>query len=62
MLVESLLLSGAGTLVAIPVAFAFVAPIPSLLDPGFVGWELSFTPDLRVLAVTAGLVWSPACC
>jgi predicted permease len=53
MLVESLLLSGAGTLVAIPVAFAFVAPIPSFLDPGFVGWDLSFTPDLRVLTVTA---------
>jgi predicted permease len=58
MLVESLLLSGAGTLLAIPLAFAFVAPIPSFLDPGFVGWELSFIPDVRVLAVTAmvGLV------
>lgn len=53
MLVESLLLAGAGTLLAIPTAFAFVAPIPSLLDPGFVGWEMSFTPNLRVLAVTA---------
>ena len=55
MLVESLLLSGAGTLVAIPVAFAFLAPLPALLDPGFVGWEISFTPDLRVLAATAGI-------
>jgi putative ABC transport system permease protein len=58
MLVESLLLAGTGTLLAIPIAFAFVAPIPSLIDPGFVGWELSFTPDLRVLSATAlvGLV------
>ncbi len=53
MLVESLVLSGLGTLLAVPVAFAFVAPIPSVLDPGFVGWELSFTPDLRVLTGTA---------
>jgi predicted permease len=53
MLVESLLLAGLGTLLAIPTAFAFVAPIPSLIDPGLVGWELSFTPNLRVLAATA---------
>jgi len=55
MLVESLLLSAAGTLLAIPTAFAFVAPIPSMIDPGFVGWELSFTPNLRVLGVTAAV-------
>ncbi len=55
MLVESLMLAGAGTLVAVPIAFVFVAPMPSLLDPGFVGWELSFTPDLQVLAATAGV-------
>jgi predicted permease len=55
MLVESLLLAGGGTLLAVPMAFAFVAPIPSLLDPGFVGWELSFIPDLRVLAATAAV-------
>jgi predicted permease len=55
MLVESLMLAGAGTLIAVPVAFAFVAPIPALLDPGFVGWERSFTPDLRVLAATAAV-------
>ena len=53
MLIESLLLSAAGTLLAIPTAFAFVAPIPAFLDPGFVGWEMSFAPDLRVLAMTA---------
>jgi predicted permease len=53
MLAESLLLSGTGTLFAVPMAFAFVAPMSSMLDPGFVGWELSFTPDLRVLAVMA---------
>lgn len=55
MLVESLLLSGAGSLLAVPTAFVFVAPIPAMIDPGFVGWELSFTPNLRVLAVTAVL-------
>lgn len=53
MLIESLLLSALGTLIAIPLAFVFVAPIPSLIDPGFAGWDLTFTPDLRVLAVTA---------
>lgn len=53
MLVESLLLAGMGTVLAVPTAFAFVAPMPSLIDPGFVGWEISFTPNLRVLAATA---------
>ena len=53
MLIESLVLSGAGTLLAVPVAFAFAAPLPSLMDPGFVGWEYSFRPDLRLLLVTA---------
>jgi predicted permease len=55
MLIESLLLSGAGTLLAIPTAFAFVAPLPSMIDPGFVGWDLSFRPDINVLAVTAAV-------
>jgi macrolide transport system ATP-binding/permease protein len=53
MLIESLLLSGLGTLVALPAAFVFVAPIPSLIDPGLAGWDLTFTPDLRVLSITA---------
>jgi predicted permease len=53
MLTESLLLSTAGTLLAVPMAFAFVAPLPALLASGFVGWDLSFTPDLPVLTVTA---------
>ena len=52
MLLESLLLAGAGTMLAVPLAYAFVAPLPALIDPGFIGWELSFTPDLRVLALT----------
>src|SRR5688572_12286739 len=52
MLLESLLLAGAGTLIAVPLAYGFVAPLPALIDPGFVGWELSFAPDLRVLALT----------
>lgn len=55
MLVEGAVLSAAGTTLAIPVAYAFVAPMPSLIDPGFVGWELSFAPDLRVLAMTAAV-------
>jgi predicted permease len=53
LLIEGVLLSVAGTVIAVPVAFAFVAPMPSMIDPGFVGWELSFAPDLRVLAITA---------
>jgi predicted permease len=53
MLTESLVLSAAGTLLAIPVAFAVATPMRSFLDPGFVGWELSFSPDVRVLTVTA---------
>jgi predicted permease len=55
MLIESLLLSAMGTLLAVPLAFAFVAPIPSLIDPGFVGWERSFAPDLLVLGTAAGV-------
>lgn len=53
MMVEGVLLSAAGTILAVPLAFALVAPVPALLDPGFIGWELSFTPNPRVLAVTA---------
>jgi predicted permease len=52
MLLESLILAGAGTVLAVPLAYALVAPLPALLDPGFVGWELSFTPDRGVLAWT----------
>ena len=55
MLIESLLLAAAGTLAAVPMAYAFVAPMPALLDPGFVGWDVSFAPDLRVLALTAAV-------
>ncbi|MFA5907484.1 MAG: ADOP family duplicated permease [Vicinamibacterales bacterium] len=54
MLVESLLLAFGGTLLAVPLAFALVAPVSVLLNPGYAGWELSFAPNLRVLLVTAG--------
>jgi predicted permease len=53
MMIEGVLLSALGTLLAVPTAFAFVAPVTALLDPGFVGWQLSFAPDLRVLAIMA---------
>jgi predicted permease len=53
MLLESLVLAGTGTVLAVPLAYALVAPLPALLDPGFVGWELSFAPDWRVVGLTA---------
>jgi putative ABC transport system permease protein len=58
MMVESVLLSMTGALLAIPLSFAFVAPLVALIPPGNVERTLEFTPDLRVLLVTAiiGLV------
>ena len=53
MFIESLLLSAAGTALAVPLTYAFVTPIPAFLNPGQVGWELSFAPDVRVLAMSA---------
>ncbi len=55
MLLEGVLLSTAGTLLAVPTAFAIVAPVTALLDPGAIGWQLSFSPDRRVLAVMAAI-------
>jgi len=53
MMIEGVLLSALGTLLAVPTAFAFIAPVTALLDPGLVGWQLSLAPDLRVLAIMA---------
>jgi predicted permease len=55
MFVESLLLAGTGTLLAVAVAFVLSAQIPSFLDTGYVGWERSFAPDLRVLSMSAAI-------
>jgi putative ABC transport system permease protein len=54
MMVESLLLSMAGAMIAVPLSFAFIAPLVALIPPGNVERTLEFTPDLRVLLVTAG--------
>lgn len=53
MLLESLLLSLGGAALAIPAAFAIVGVLASFLPVGLVERSLTFTPDLRVLAVTA---------
>ena len=53
MLVESLLLSLAGAALAVPMSFAFIAPLTSFIPTGFVERTVAFTPDLRVLTATA---------
>jgi putative ABC transport system permease protein len=53
MLIEGLLVSIAGALLAIPASFAFVAVLESFIPAGFYGTALSFRPDGAVLAVTA---------
>jgi predicted permease len=53
MLTESLVLSVAGTLLAIPISYAFVLPIASIMPNGYIDRMMSFTPDLGVLALTA---------
>ena len=61
MLVESLLLSGAGTLVAIPVAFAFRRPASSAPRSGIRGvGDLVYTGSPRAGRDGRPLVWSPA--
>lgn len=55
MLVESLLLSVAGALLALPVAYAVVTLLVSYIPPFIVNYTMSFTPDLRVVGVTAGI-------
>ncbi len=58
MLVESLLLAMAGTVMAVPVAFAVITLLASRLPTGLVGRSVAFTPDTIVFAATAlsGLV------
>jgi putative ABC transport system permease protein len=53
MLTESLVLSISGALLAIPVSYAFILPIASIIPTGYIDRMMSFTPDLRVLASTA---------
>ena len=53
MLLESLLLSLFGAIVALPVSYAFVASLVSFIPPGLVEPTISFAPDWRVLAATA---------
>ena len=54
MLTESLVLSISGALLAIPVSYAFILPITSIMMPNsYIDRMMSFTPDLRVLASTA---------
>jgi predicted permease len=62
MLVESLLLSLSGAILAIPTSFAIVTPLASFIPPGPVARTISFTPDVGVLAanilvgLTAGVL------
>jgi predicted permease len=53
MLVESLFLSLSGAAIAVPLSLAIVGALTSFLPAGLVDYAISFTPDLRVLAVTA---------
>jgi predicted permease len=53
MLLEGLALSLAGAALAVPLAFAFVVLLASLLPSGLVERTMTFTPDLRVLGATA---------
>jgi predicted permease len=55
MLIESLILSLSGAALALPVSFAFIAPLASFIPPGLVPSTISFTPDLRVLIVTGAV-------
>lgn len=53
MLVESLVLSFSGAALAVPLSFIFIAPLASFIPPGFTERSVSFSPDWRVLTVTA---------
>ena len=57
MLVESLMLSLAGAAIAVPMSFAFIAPLAASIPSGLVAPTISFAPDLRVLAVTGWSAW-----
>jgi predicted permease len=53
MLIETLMLSVSGAALAIPLAFAIATGLASLMPPSNVPYTMSFTPDLRVLAITS---------
>jgi len=53
MIVESVLLSASGAVLAVPMSFAFVATLTAFIPVPFVTPSISFTPDLRVLTATA---------
>lgn len=55
MVIESLLLAIAGAALALPLAYAIAATLPTFLPPANVPYAMSFTPDARVLAVTAAI-------
>ena len=55
MLVEGLLLSIAGTALAVPLAFAVVDPITSLIPQNRIVRTISLTPDGTVLAAMAAI-------
>ncbi len=55
MLSESLLLSAAGAALAVPIAYAVSSSLAAFIVPPNVPWAMSFTPDRRVLAVTAAI-------
>jgi predicted permease len=64
MLMESLLLSVSGAVLGIPISFAFVGLLSTLLPTPLLAHSLDFSPDARVLLITsvvgilAGLIMS----
>lgn len=55
MLSENLLLSVAGAALAVPIAYAVSSSVAAFIVPANVPYAMSFTPDRRVLAVTAAI-------
>lgn len=55
MLVESVLLSVIGAVLAIPIAYLTAVTLASFMPPLNVPYAISFVPDLRVFAVTAAI-------
>jgi predicted permease len=53
MIVEGLVLSVAGTLLAVPLAFALIAPINSFIPQNRIVRTIALTPDASVLALMA---------
>jgi predicted permease len=52
LMVESVMLAGAGALAALPVAWGAVGPLGAMLPTGLVERSVALTPDLRVLVFT----------